>query len=239
MKKKILIGVGGLVLVLAVFIWQVVANLDSIVAGVIEEVGSDVLKTKVSVSGVSIDLKEARAVIAGMTIANPEGYSNANLFELEGIEVDLDLKSLGTDVLVIDAIRIHNPKTVFEGDADGGSNMQTLLNNIGSGESGPSDNDTATNGESTKMIIDYLEFSGGEVKGSSDLKPGEELDISLPGIKMSDIGRAEGGVGADIVAKEITSELAGAIISAVARAGVEKAIEKKKKSFLDKLKGKN
>jgi len=45
------------VLVLVVFIWQVVANLDSIVAGVVEDVGSDVLKTEVSVSGMAIDLK--------------------------------------------------------------------------------------------------------------------------------------------------------------------------------------
>lgn len=235
MKKKVLIGVGGVVLVLAVFIWQVVANLDSIVAGVIEDVGSDVLKATVSVSGVSIDLKEAKAGIAGMTIANPDGYSDANLFEMQGIEVDLDLKSLGTDVLVIEAIRIQDPKIVFEGDADGGSNMQTLLNNI---ESGPSDDSAATDGESAKMIIDYLEFSGGDIKASSDLKPGEELDLRLPGIKMSGIGRAQDGVTADVVAKEVTAELASVIISAVARASVEKVIEKKTKSILDKLKGK-
>ena len=235
MKKKVLIGVGGVVLVLVVFIWQVIANLDSIVAGVIEDVGTDVLKTKVSVSGVSIDLKEAKAGIAGLTIANPDGYSRANLFEMEGIEIDLDLSSLGKNVLVIEAIRIHNPKVIFEGDATGGSNMQTLLNNI---ERGSSDDGAATDGESTKMIIDYLEFSGGQVKASTDLKPGEVLDIKLPGIKMSDIGRAQGGVTADVVAKEITGELAGAIISAVARASIEKVIEKKKKDLLDKLKGK-
>ena len=44
MRKYVLIGLGGLFLVLVVFIWQVAANLDSIVAGVIEEVGSDTLK---------------------------------------------------------------------------------------------------------------------------------------------------------------------------------------------------
>lgn len=240
MGKKILIGVGGVTLVLVVFIWQVVVNLDSIVAGVIEDVGSDVLKTKVSVSGVSIDLKGARAGIAGMTIANPDGYSRANLFDLEGIGIDLDLNSLSKDVLVIKAIVIHDPKIIFEGDADGGSNMQTLLDNI---ESGSSDDDAATDdgaatgGEATKMIIDRLEFSGGQVKASSEAKPGEVMDFKLPAIKMSGIGRAQGGVTADVVAKEITNELVSAIIKAAARAGVNKAIEEKKKSFLDKLKG--
>ena len=135
MKKGVLIVVGALVLVVAVILWQLAANLDSIVAGVIEDVGSDVLKTEVSVSGVSIDLKGGKAGIAGMTIANPEGYSRANIFEMEGIAVDLDLGSIGEDVLVIDAIEIQNPLTNFEGKSDGGSNMQTLLDNINSGSS--------------------------------------------------------------------------------------------------------
>jgi uncharacterized protein involved in outer membrane biogenesis len=235
MSKKILVGVGVIVLVLIVIIWQVAANLDSIVAGMVEDVGSDVLKTDVSVSGMSIDLKEGKAGIAGLTIANPEGYSRANLFEMEGIEVDLDLSSLGKDVLVIEGIRIDNPKIVFEGDADGGSNMQTLMDNI---DSGSSADDSGSGGEPVKMIIDRLEFSGGLVKASSEMTPGEAKELKLPAITMSGIGRSQGGVTADVVAKEISSELAGAIISAVAKAGLNKAIEEKKKGFLDKLKGK-
>ena len=91
MKKTVLIILGAAVLMLAAVIWQVVANLDSIVAGAIEDVGTRTLKTEVTVSGVSIDLKGGKARIAGMTIANPEGYSNANLLEMEGIDIDLDL----------------------------------------------------------------------------------------------------------------------------------------------------
>ncbi|RLA57968.1 MAG: hypothetical protein DRR04_11990 [Gammaproteobacteria bacterium] len=234
MKKKALIVVGGIVLVLAVLIWQVFANLDSIVAGVIEDVGSDVLKTEVSVSGVEIDLKASKAGIAGMTIANPGGYSSANLLEMEAIGVDIDLGSLDKDVLVINAIVIHNPKINFEGDADGGSNMQTLLDNINSGSS---DDSATTSTEETKMIINHFEFSGGLVNASSATKPGETTEIKLPPIKMSNIGKAEGGVTADVVANEITNELVGAIISAAARAGINKAVEEKKKSFFDKLKG--
>lgn len=234
MKKTGLIVVGGIVLVLAVFVWQVVANLDSIVAGVIEDVGSDVLKTEVSVSGVSIDLKAAKAGIAGIKVANPDGYSGANIFEMAGIEVDLELESLGEDVLVIDSIRIANPIINFEGTSDGGSNMQTLLDNINSGSSGEGE---ATGGDSAKMIIDRFEFSGGLVHAISELKPGETLDIKLPPIKMSGIGRAQGGVTADVVVQEVATELVNVIIKAAIKAGVEGALEEKKKSFLDKLKG--
>ena len=234
MSKKILMGVGVIVLVLGIVIWQVVANLDSIVAGVVEEVGSDVLKTDVRVSGMSIDLKAGKAGIAGLTIANPEGYSRANLFEMEGIEVDLDIGSLSKDVLVIEDIRIANPKVLFEGDADGGSNMQTLMDNM---DSGSSTDDSGSESDPVKMIIDRLEFSGGVVQASSEITPGEVKELKLPAIKMSAIGRRQGGVTADVVAKEIGSELVGAIISAVAKAELNKVIEEKKKGFLDKLKG--
>jgi len=232
MTKKVLIIVGGIVLVLAILIWQVFANLDSIVASVIEDEGSKALQTEVSVSGVSIDLKTAKAGIAGMTIANPDGYSRANLFEMEGIEIDLDLDSLSKDVLVIESIRIKNPEIIFEENDSGGNNMQALLDNIESGSSGNKD---ATGVEAAKMIINVFEFSGGHVKASSKLRPGEVMDINLPAIRMTGIGKAQGGVTADVVADEITSELVNAIISAAAKAGVSKMI--KKKGFLDRLKG--
>jgi hypothetical protein len=236
MMKNALILFGTLVLLAALFFWQLFANLDNLVEGVIEDVGSDVLKTKVSVAGVSIDLKGGKAVIARLIIANPDGYSRANLFEMKNIAVDLDLKSIGKDVLVINEIRIREPKINFEGDADGGSNILTLLENIDSDSSGEGGR---AEGEATKMIINNFELSGAQVKAISEMKPGEPTEIKLPTVKMTGIGKAQGGVTADVVAEEISYELVGAIISAAAKAGIEKAIEKKKKGFLDKLKGKN
>lgn len=234
MKKGLLIVVGGIVLVVGVIIWQIFANLDGIVAGVIEDVGSKTLKTEVRVSGVSIDLKAGKAAIAGMTVANPPGYSSEKLFEMEGIEVDLDLASLSKDVLVLEAIRIANPKVNFEGDAKGGSNMQTLLDNMDSGSSESTD---SSGGEASKMIIGLFEFTGGHVKASTELQPGEVKEFSLPAIKMKGIGQAEGGVTADVVAKQITGELVSAVIKEAAKSTVTKMIQDKSKGFFDKLKG--
>jgi hypothetical protein len=236
MKKKALIIVGGIVLVLAIVVWQVVANLDSIVAGMIEDIGTETLKTKVSVSGVSIDMKAGTAGIAGMTIANPDGYKSTNIFEMEGIEVQLDLSSVNKEVLLIKSIKISGPKINFEGEADGGSNMQTLMDNMNSGSSEEAE---TNDGEAKRMIIDRFEFSGGQVHAISEAKPGEEVDMKLPSISMSGIGKAEGGVTANVVAEEITHELIGAVITAAAKAGISKEVEKRKKSFLDKLKSKN
>ena len=234
MSRKVLVVLGGVVLVLGVFIWQVVANLDSIVAGVVEDVGSDVLKTEVRVSGMAIRLKEGKVGIAGLSVANPEGYSSAKLFDMEGIDVELDLGSLSEDVLVIESILIHNPQISFEADADGGSNMQTLMDNM---DSGPDDTDDVAVGEEKKIIINRFEISGGDVNAITPLEPGEVTHIALPGIKMSDIGRRKGGVTPEVAAERITRELVKEIISAATKASIMNAIEKKTKGFLDKLKG--
>jgi uncharacterized protein involved in outer membrane biogenesis len=236
MKKNILIFAACFLILIALILYQLFANLDSIVAGVIEDVGTDVLKTDVRVSGVSIDLKGGKAAIAGMTIANPKGYSSAKLFELKDILVDLDLSSLGKDVLVIEAVRIQNPKINFEGDADGGSNMQTLMDNMNSGSA---DSGTKTEAEQTRMIISSFQMSDAQVKATTKMKPGEPMEIKLPAIKMSGIGKAQGGVTADVVAEEITTEMIRAVLKAAAKSGIEQVIEKKKTDLLDKLKGNN
>jgi hypothetical protein len=232
MKKKLLIAVGGVLLVLIVFVWQVIANLDGIVAGVIEDVGSETLKTKVSVSGVSIDLKAGKAAIGGLTVANPDGYSNAKLFAMEGIEVDLDIQSMNDEVLVIESIRIKNPVISYEADASGKSNMQALLDGM---DNAPEGDGSTSDSKASKMIIDRFEFSGALVNATSDAKPGESLELKLPALKMSGIGRSEGGVTADVVVNQIANELVNAVIAAAVKAGVNKAIEEKKKGFMDKL----
>lgn len=242
MLKNILIAIFAVLLLVALVMYKLYIDLDSIVAGVIEDVGSDVLKTDVRVTNVSIDLRAGRAVISGMTIANPEGYSSAKVFELNHVAVDLDLKSLGEDVLVIEMVSVGNPRINFEGDAEGGSNVQTLMDNIKSGSSAKStsaDSGAKSGTEETKMIINSFKLTGAEVRAETELKPGEPVDIELPTIKMSGIGKAQGGVTADVVAKEIASEMIGATLKAVAKAGIKKTIEKEKQGFLDRLKGKD
>jgi len=230
MKKVLLIGGGGVLLVLVVFIWQVVTNLNSIVAGVIEDVGTDVLQSKVTVSDVSIELSEGKAGVGEITIANPAGYSSANIFTMEGIQVDIDLQSLGSDVLVIESIRIQNPQIVLEDDGAGGSNMQTLLDNIESASAG------ATGGNTTRMIIKQFVFSGGRVRVTTVLKRGKTLELKLPPIKISDIGQAEGGVTADVVMEQVVGKLARRVMEQALKAGIDRALKDKQKRLEDVLK---
>jgi len=87
------------------------------------------------------------------------------------------------------------------------------------------------------MIIERFEFTGGQVTATTPFKPGETIELKLPAIKMKGIGRAQGGVTADVVATEITTELVNVIIQAALKAELNKAIDEQKKKYLDKLFG--
>lgn len=242
MGKKALIAIVVLVLVVAAVIWKVGANLDGIVAGMIEEVGTDVLKTRVTVSAVSLDLKEGKAVISGLTVANPPGYSPSNLLEVATVEVDLAFNSLPSNALNIQAVNIRNPVIIYEGDANGGSNLQTVLDNME--EDAPvtsGDNSTpgGSNHDEFKLIIDSLTFSGGRVTASSALKPGEVIEFELSDIRMKDIGRAEGGVTTDAVAEMVVRKLLRQTVRAAAKSELNNLLEEKAKDVLGRLIGKD
>ena len=234
MGKKIILAAILLVLVLAGVIWKIGTNLGVIAADMIGEVGSDVLQTRVGVSTVAIDLKQGKATISGLTVANPPGYSPANLLEVDTIEVDLALSSLPSSALHVQAVKILDPRIVYEGDKSGGSNIQAILDNMEqestAAGSAPSDDDI-------KLIIDSLTFTGGQVSATSALKPGKVVAFELSDIHMKDIGRAEGGVTTDAVAEMVVRKLLRQTVRAAAKSELNKLLEDKAREALGRLIG--
>jgi len=107
--KKILIGIAAVVTVLVLAIVLLLGNIDKIVQGVLEDVGSELLGVPVKVSSVKIKLKSGSGQITGLTIANPKGYSAKNAFRMDMIRLGLNLGSLGKQPLVVDELNIKNP----------------------------------------------------------------------------------------------------------------------------------
>lgn len=95
--RRILVA-AGLILVLAgvaalVFLGS---NLNGLVAKLIEEQGSAVTGSAVSVSGVDISRREARGTIDGLRIASPAGFGGEPAFALGNITLPaIRLENLG------------------------------------------------------------------------------------------------------------------------------------------------
>jgi uncharacterized protein involved in outer membrane biogenesis len=205
--KKVLIGLAVIVIVIAAAIYYVLGNLDSIVESAIEKHGSEALKTSVDVGSVSIQLNEGAAQINDLTIGNPKGFDTDYLFFMGTTRVQLDVKRISAELIVIKEVLLDGPSVNYELSMKG-SNVDALLKNLQSAPAGePSESaggDSGTGGP--KLIIENFIFSNGEVVATSNVMKEKSLETKLPKIHMTNLGGSSGGTPEEIT-KQVVNEL--------------------------------
>ena len=235
--KKILIGVAGLAIVIAgglAFVWS---NLDGIVKDSIQTYGSQATQTEVRVAGVKLELEAGKAAISGLTVANPAGFSDPNIFELGNIVTKIDVSTIRQNPIVIDEIIISAPVIVYEINKSGLSNVDVLKKQLGisAGESSAKGSNNA--GDELKMIIRKLIVEGGKAKVRIAALGDAEQTVNLPRIELTDVGKQSGGATAAEVAQLLTSRLLGNVKGSVAALGVNKFLGKSADAFSKGAKG--
>lgn len=243
MMKKILIGAVALVVVIAGGLFYVWSNLDEIVKTAIETYGSETTHTPVKVATVKLDLKNGKAQITGLTVGNPKGFSDPNIFELGSISTSIDLSTLQQNPIVIDEIHIAAPKVVYEIDKAGTSNADEIKKNLGvggssggSGDSGKSEAASSGGKDELKMIIRKLVVEG----SSATVRVaalGHANNVKLPRIVMTDIGKKSGGATAAEVASQVSGKLLGNLQNSVASIGVDKYLGKSADAIKQQMQG--
>lgn len=248
--KKVFIGLAVIAIVLGALLWWLGANLDGIVKKVIEDVGTDVTQTSVGVSGVGIKLLDGKAAISGLSVANPPGFSGSNIFTLDKVSVEIDIKSVNSNPIIINEILVRQPQVFYEMNKDRTSNLDVLKKNVASysasssSSSSPSDADkeaaTGEKGEELKLIIKKLNFEGGHLSAVSALAPDKKIEADLPAFQMNNLGQSTGGATSDQIAKQIMDRLVKQAVDVAAKAGVDQLtdeLKQKGKEALDEKVG--
>ncbi len=225
--RKILILVAVAVVAVLGYVY---INAGSIVEKIIETVGTDATGTSVEVGSVELNLAERTATINQFTVANPSGFSNAHAFSLDLISVTVDTENTTADLIVLREVVISSPRVLYE-IAEGGSNIDAISANIeayqrelsGGGAGGSS---------GTKIIIDRLRFTGGQVTATAG---DEQVDVDLPPLTLSNLGRASGGETAGEIAAQIADALTQHVAQTVARAEIERRLGLE--GVLDRVRG--
>ena len=216
---KIILGLLAVaVVVVGILTVLVFQNLDAIIKKVIEDVGSEVVGTSVTVSEVKFTLQEGRGEIRGLRIANPAGFSSPSAFEMAEIAVQLDPKSLAGPVIVINEVLVDGAKLTAEQKGTG-TNLKQLMDGMKStGEEAAPPPDEATS--DVRLMLEKFSF----VNSSATVKTEQLGDktLKLPNIRMSDIGDKEVGL--------TPQQLAGRMLSTVIRQA-ERAV----KDYLENL----
>jgi len=214
--KKLAIII-ALVAAIAGAVVYVSSNLDSIVAGLIEEHGSAATRTPVNVSGVSIKLAEASAAISRLSVGNPEGFAG-NAIEMEEFAITLDAGSLTSDVIVIEELLVKGARLNILQQVNG-NNLQELMGNLDD----PAPADEEDGGEGKKIIINRFTLEGASASLSAP-EFDETREFTLSTITLRDIGRSSGGATGTEVARQVLEPvIEEALESAAVQAMKEKA----------------
>lgn len=226
--KKLIIGLTGLVAVIVVAVVLMIGNLDKIIKGGIESVGSELTGVPVGVGDVGIELKNGIGQITGFTIANPSGFSSEQAFRMDMIRLGIDLGSLAHKPITLTELNIKNPIVDLEVKADGTSNLQTLLDNIEKNGAKAdkkaaeqqAESEGGADGELIRLRIDKLSITGVTVKA---VVPGQDAEIVIiPDIIMENVGDENG-----LTPAELGSVIIGKIIGESLKSALEKKMNEK------------
>jgi len=229
--KKLLIALGVIIIVIAVALYLVIGNLDTIVKKAIEHFGSEVTQTAVRVKKVHIDLAKGSGGIYGLTVANPKGFSGKPAISLGEASIQLDLNALGKDLVVIDRVNVSKPEVNYEMDAKRQGNLNALYSNISKSLPAGGKQKTESGGAGPKLIIRKMDFNGGAISALIIPLNNKTYPAKLPPIHMTNLGAPKGATGGEI-AKEVLSRLTKTARDEVQKQVMDQYVNKE----LDKLK---
>ena len=187
-------------------------NLDSIVAGIIEESGTQALGTPVQVNAVHIDLKSGQATVQELTVANPPGFSAHPAIRFGLITVEIEIPSL-----TIKRVYAREPEVRVE-TSGSKNNFIVLQENI-------STNSQAEGGGSTggpaTVNIELVEIEKARAMITSDLRP-EPVVREVAKITFRHLNGTP-----TQVAGQIAVQIIGKVVAATAADALEAQVRKK------------
>jgi hypothetical protein len=202
------------VVLLAILILVVIAvvavNLfaDYAVRVGIESSATKTLNVGVSVSNVDLSIMGGKLALQNLLINNPPGYQHDKLLELKSAEIEVDVKSLLSDVVNIKEIKLDGVNVVIEQRGISGNNLQDVITAIRNG---------SKEGEGKKLRVDNLEISNITVRMKLPSVPAQDdtITLELSTIRMTNLGYDN---------KLDMADLSGEIVLAIANRVVEQGV---------------
>ncbi len=167
----------------------------------IAENGSAMTKATVSIDKVKIASTSGKGTVGMLTIGNPPGFRTAHAIKAGAIDVDIDLASLASDVVVIRVITINGPDVIYEHGATT-TNFDALQNNI----TAHLDTMRRKNDDrGWKLIVEELTICNATAWANAPFMGSKTISIPLPDFTLRNIGKGRGGVSSQELGQEIVT----------------------------------
>ena len=171
----------------------------------ISTAGTKALTVKVSVDKVALSVLRGRISLYNLIVDNPEGYQHEKLLELKQADVKVIAKSLLTEVVNIEQIKLDGTKVVFEQKGVSSNNLQDIIKKLP-----PQKQESEPSGK--KLHIKNLEIVNTEVQIKLMPIPGQidTIPLKLSKIELTNLG-ADNNLDMIELSREILLAIAGGI----------------------------
>jgi hypothetical protein len=90
MKRAILIGLAVLIVVVGGGVYYIWSSIDSIVKATVEEIGSEITGTRVTLRDVEIAPTNGKGTLRGFLMTNPHGFADGEAFTFDEVSITID-----------------------------------------------------------------------------------------------------------------------------------------------------
>ena len=219
MKRALSAAIAAGLVLLTIGVGVVFLSLGKIVKTAVEAAGPRVLGAPVELGLVTISPWSGRGTLRGLVIGNPAGFKSAHAASVASVEVEVRLRSLLTNTIVVERVAVREPELIWE-IGPGGSNLKKLQGNAeasaakygGSMGSAPAPEATSVKKGKSLLIQDFI-VTGGKVGLAATALGGGGLSGPLPDVHLTNIG-GEGRSPADAAAqafRAVTNSAQGAV----------------------------
>jgi hypothetical protein len=186
--------------------------------------GPAVMGVPVTLADASLRPFSGKARLTKLHVGNPEGFKTPALFTLGDVDIELNVRSLFSDTIIIHKIFINAPEITYERGLLS-SNFGKLLKQLEGGDKGaetagkagaPAKEDA---GGGKKVIIEELVVRDPRLNVSVTAAGGHYIPVALGQVEIRDIGKKSGGATFADAIRIIFSVLTQNIENAVAGAG--------------------
>lgn len=229
----------GIVLVLALIavigVFLFLQNINAIVKTTVETIGPKVTLTEVGLNEANIQLKDGRAELYGLSIANPQGFSAANLLQMDNVVVDIDPATVADDVIVINEILIDGAQLLAEQKGLKDTNIQALMDNLEKSSAGGESAATGTEETSSdvRLMVEKLTFANSKVELKTEQMG--DYEMLLPTLDVANIGDKQTGLAPNELATALLRPVLQQVRQEVGAELEDRAKEKAKAKLQEEL----
>ena len=193
LSKITLIIISSLILMAGIFLYL---NFGNIAKNKAEQIASNALGVKVELSSLSFSLKEKKATIKGIKIANPPGFRNQHIITAD--RMNIGLKTASRELIDFNDIQVGGTVINLEV-TEKGTNLQALKKLASQKKQKES-----AGSEQVRVIVRKMVINESTINPSVTLLKKDIGSFKLPTVRVSGIGQNSNGA----IAQDAVTQIA-------------------------------